>query len=211
MWHRSDLEKEGWRPPSCTGWSAASRSQLVVALSGSFHFKGDPEQLLARVGAISELRNVKYWSTTDQMWRVVANDAHALPASDATKGRPDFSAGEMKKGATLYYWEDDSRLGPIVYKLTILDRTVDRAVVASESLTPVRRLYVTLLKAGALQWAAFFVKISPDTWGIYILNRVGEGAGLLSGGHEASYVNHTVALYRHFAGIQTDLEPPAIR
>jgi hypothetical protein len=34
---------------------------------------------------------------------------------------------------------------------------------------------------------------------------------MITGGHEASYVNRAVALYRHLARIPTDREPPAAR
>ena len=39
----------------------------------------------------------------------------------------------------------------------------------------------------------------------------GAATGLLTGGHPASWINRAIAFYRHFAGIPTDVEPPAVR
>jgi hypothetical protein len=51
--------------------------------------------------------------------------------------------------------------------------------------------------------------VAPGTFGVSVLNRSGEGASVLTAGHESSYINRAVALYRQLAGIKTDQEPPA--
>src|SRR4029077_12201770 len=91
IWHAGALAQGKWQPPSCTGWAPASRSKLVITLNGSFHFDGMMDQLLARIGAISQLRNVQYWSTTDKKWRPLAYDASALTGPNAKDRRADFS------------------------------------------------------------------------------------------------------------------------
>lgn len=108
-----ELDTNVWRPSSCTGWSAASRSRVVVALAGLVHVAGGPETLLARAGAVSTLRTVRYWSTTDKMWRPLFLDAAALvgPAERGER-RGDFRPSELQAGRTLYYWVNDSRSGP---------------------------------------------------------------------------------------------------
>ena len=77
-WHGKDLEQVNWLPPSCTGWLAGSPSKLVVTLTASFRFDGPMSVLLARVGSISSLRNIRYWSATDKKWGPLSNDASAL-------------------------------------------------------------------------------------------------------------------------------------
>ena len=72
-----------------------------------------------------------------------------------------------------------------------------------------RRYFLTLFKPGALQSLLIVPRLSPGVFGAFILSRSGEGASLLTAGHDKSYVNRTVALYRHLAGIKTDQEPPA--
>jgi hypothetical protein len=211
IWHGDDLEQSKWRPPACTGWSPASRSKLVVALAGSFRFNGAMTQLLERAGAISTFRNVRYWSTTDKEWRPLANDASALAGPDRASRRADFSASDLIKNAKLYYWEDDSRSGQIVYRLSVFENAPDRAVIASENITPVRRFFVTLFKPGALQSTIFIQRLSAGLFGVYILSRTGEGTSAFAAGHDDSYVNRAVALYRQLAGIKTDQEPAAAR
>jgi hypothetical protein len=211
IWHGSELDQGKWRPPSCTGWPPNSASKLVVAVAGSFRFNGFTAQLVERAGAISTLRSVRYWSTTDKTWRPLANDASALTAPDRANRRADFAASELVKNATLYYWEDDSRSGEIVYRLNILENTSDRAVIAIENITPVRKFFVTLFKPGALQSTIFIQRLSAGLYGIYILSRTDEGMSVFADGHDQSFVNRAVALYRHLAGIRTDQEPPAAR
>lgn len=210
-WHAADLT--GWQPASCTGWSAASadRSKLVIAVAGSFHFDGPLDRLLARVAAISSLRNVQYWSTTDSQWRPLAYDASALSGPDAKSRRADFTAADMPSGASLYYWENDTRSGEVVMRLAVRVRTADTAVVTTANVTPIRRFLVTLFPPNALQTVLVITHIAPKTWGVYMLSRTSDQSSMLAGGHEASYVNRAVALYRQIAGIRTDQEPPAMR
>ena len=207
IWHSKDLEQ--WHPPSCTGWPAASPSKLIVTLAGSFRFDGLISELMARFGNVSALRDIRYWSTTDRRWGPLSNDSYALTGPDPKMRRRDFAAPDFVKGAELYYWEDDVRTGPAVYRLKVYESTAERFVIASDNVTPVRRFFLTLFKPGALQSLLIVQHTAPGTFGVYILSRSGEGASILTTGYEKSYVNRAAALYRHLAGIKTDQEPPA--
>lgn len=211
LWHADDLTRAGWTPPDCLGWASASQSRLIVATAGSFRFDGTADKLVARIGAISTLRGVRYWSVTDRMWRPLVLDAWALSRPDPLSRRPDFPAAEMTVGSELYYCEDDSRSGKIVHRMTVRERSPTRAVIAIENLSPVRFLFVTLFEPGTLQSVEIVELVSPGVWGFYLLTRTGEGVGAFAGGHEASYVNRAVSIYRHLAGIPTDEEPPPAR
>lgn len=208
-WHGDDLARSGWKPPDCSGWAPSSHSRFVLAIAGSFRFDGGTDELAARVGAISALRDVRYWSVTDKLWRPLLNDASALSRPDPRSRRADFGPAEMTAGSELYYWENDSRSGKVVHQMTVLVRNPARLVIAIENRTPVRFLLVTLFDPGALQSVEFFDLVSPGVWGFYLLTRTGEGVSALAGGHEASYINRAVAIFRHLAGLQTDEEPPA--
>jgi hypothetical protein len=209
IWHEKDLEQANWHPPSCTGWPADSRSRLIVTLTGSFRFNGSMNELLARVGTISALRRIQYWSTTDKKWGPLSNDAFALTGPDPKSRRRDFSAAELGKGAELYYWEDNVRTGPAVNRLRVLENTPERVVITSDNVTAVRRFFFTLFKPGALQSVLIVQRIAPGIFGVFILSRSGMGASALTSGHDDSYVNRATALYRWLAGIKTDQEPPA--
>jgi hypothetical protein len=207
IWPGKELEQ--WRPPSCTGWLTDSHAKLIVTLTGSFRFDGPMSALLARVGTISALRSIRYWSTTDKKWGPLSNDASALTGPDSKARRPDFSASELVKGADLYYWEDDAHTGQAVYRLRVSESTSERFVISSDNVTPIRRFWFTLFQPGALQSVLVIEHVAPGIFGVLVLNRSGDGASVLTAGHESSYVNRAAALYRQLAGIRTDQEPPA--
>ena len=209
VWHEKDLKRSDWEPPHCAGWAPLSHSKLVLAMAGSFRFNGTVDELVARIGAISTLRGVRFWSVTEKTWRPFVVDASALSGFDPRNRRPDFLVTEMTAGSELYYWEKQARSGSIVYRMTVLERSPARTVVATENLSPVRFLFLTLFAPGAIQSVTCVELISPGVWGAYILVRTGAGASALASGHDASYVNRAIAIYRHLAGIPTDEEPPA--
>lgn len=210
IWHGDELDRQNWQPPACTGWPAASRARLIVTLAASFRFGGTMDGLLARVGAISSLRDIRYWSATDNKWGPLAHDASALTGPDAGARRADFAPAELVKGADLHYWENDTRTGATVYRMRVLENSAERAVISSDNVTPVRRFLFTIFKPGALQSLLIIQRQGPGLYGAYIVSRSGEGTSILAAGHDDSYVSRANALYRALAGIRTDLEPPAL-
>jgi hypothetical protein len=79
----------GWAPPSCLGWDGAAPT-LLVAIAGRLHEPGGAEALLARFGAVSRLRGVRYWSVTAQAWQTLIHDALAVTDAAGTNRRDDF-------------------------------------------------------------------------------------------------------------------------
>jgi len=208
VWHEEDLKRIGWGPPDCTGWLRSSRSKLVLAMTGSFRFDGTVDEIVERIGAISTLPAVRYWSVTDLTWRPLALDASALSRPDRHSRRQDFVAAEMATGRELYYWELHRRSGNIVNRMTVLERSPVRAVIATENVTPVRIFLITLFEPATLQSVAFVELLAPGVWGVYFLTRAGQGASALAVGREESYINVATAMYEHIAGIQSSGEPP---
>lgn len=207
LWHADDLKGAAWTPPSCTGWSPSPPTTLVAALAGEFAFKGGAETLLARIGAVSNLKSLHYWSAAARTWRPMARDATALMGSDPRGRRPDFSAREFAKGNLLYYWLDDDQTGPGIYRMWVLERSEDRIVIASENASRVRFLFFTLFQPGEIQAVEFLERSGPDHWRVYLLTRLPQRARL-QGWQEASPVNRLVALYRQLAGLPADAEAP---
>ncbi|MGT2472123.1 DUF6675 family protein [Paraburkholderia terrae] len=207
------LDTGVWRPSSCTGWPAASRSRVVVALAGLVRVADGPETLLTRAGAVSTLRTVRYWSTTDKKWRALFLDAAALAGpAEGGERRDDFRPSELQAGRTYYYWVDDSRSGPLVYKVRVLERSSHRVALAEENVSPVRAFGMTLFRPAALQTVVFAQRQADDVWGLYILVRIDrQASSFITSGHEASTANRALALFRHLAGVPTDAEPPAVR
>ena len=127
-----------------------------MALAGKFRFEGSADDLLTRMGAVSALRGIRYWSVSDNEWRTLIEHASALEGPDLSRRRPDFVAAELKKARIVYFAHDDNRTaGEIIYRLEIRELASDRLVVATENVSPVRQFILTLVNSGGLQNSTF--------------------------------------------------------
>lgn len=199
-----------WDPPGCTGWTARDEETVIVALAGSFHHRGDVEDLLIRFGDISTLTDVRYWSVSEKAWRPLVIEATALTAPDPEQERADFGIADLVSGRDLFVAQSDNRSsGTVVYRMRVLEVRPERLVIQTENVTSIRFWLLTLFEPGDVQAVYFLERLSPDAWGYYSLTRTDVASKLPRRGHESSYINRAVALYRHFAGIPTDRDPPA--
>jgi hypothetical protein len=207
VWDRSSLGRD-WAPPACLGWSQPGFTTLISTVA-RFHANG-PEELLRRIGEISRLAGIRYWSTTHQSWRTLIVNAAALerPGGGA---RPDFSAADLAQGSIRHFQQTDSLSGKATYKLQMVSVTPDRLIFETENVTALHYMLVPLFPPHELQAIYFLERESPDTWRYYSIARTGKNASSLAAGHDASAVNRAVAFFRYFAGIPTDQEPPAAR
>jgi hypothetical protein len=208
-------EREGlggtWVPPDCTGWKSPGFAMLVVT-AGRFHAPSGAAGLIQRIGAISELKGIRYWSTTHQSWRTLINNSSALESSAGPR-RKDFAPDELTPGSTLYFEQEDNLTGKATYRLRVLSISAERMVFETENVTTMRYLFVPVFHPGEIQ-AVYFLDREPETedvWRFYNISRTGPGASSLAIGHDASSINRAVALYRHLARIPTDQEPPPAR
>lgn len=209
VWHSDDLRRHHWSPPNCTGWSPNTETKLVLSMTGSFAFKGTANDLLARVGAISTLASIQYWSTTSGEWRHLIDNAVALNSALPNDRRKDFSASELKAPLIRHYWVHDTRLGDIVYAMRVKATDPKELIVLTENESAVRSFFVTLFAPSSLQSLVALNEQSPGVWRVYAVTRTGAGIGGLSIVSDRSFINRAVALYRHLSGIPTNLEQPA--
>ena len=197
-----------WTPPACTGWEDGNYT-ILVAGAGRFHHQGDVDELLVRVGALSNLPTIRYWSVSRGRWHRLFPQAYALAGPDRAIRRADFSNGEMRPGKKLYFWQkESSSAGSGVYQLRVLARGPEQLAFDVQNVTPVQIGFVTLFAAGEYTFLYFLEKESSRVWRYYSLFRAGTGPSLLANLHRKSYVNRAVAVYRYLAGIPTDREPP---
>jgi hypothetical protein len=209
FWDRSDLGRD-WTAPACTGWTTPGYSTLVATV-GRFRHTGGSAELLRRIGAISELTGVRYWSTTHQRWQTLIVQAHALSGPAADGRRKDFSPDEIAEGKTLYFHQQDNLSGKAVYRMRILSASTDRIALSTENVSAMRYFMVTLFDPGEMQSVYFLDRESPEVWRYYSIARTGPQSNSLTAGHTASSINRAVAYYRRLVGIPTDKEPPAAR
>ena len=208
VWSEAELRRSGWQAAGCLGW-ATGRTRLAAALAGQFQFSGPADELVARLGRISALKSVRYWSVSHKAWQALVSDAGTVGASQ-TREQPDLDTAALVPGSSFQYFEVNPT-GRTVYRLTVRERTAERIVVATENVTPIRIGILTAFEPGAMQSVIFLDKRGPGLWGYYQTIRATEGASVIALGSDASYVNRLAALYRYMAGIPTDREPPAAR
>ena len=208
VWSESELRRSGWQAAGCLNWGTG-RTRLAAALAGQFQFAGSLDDLAARLGRLSALKTVRYWSVTHKAWEPLVTDAGVLGGAEGPP-RPDLGAGELVPGSSFTYFEV-SHGARTVYRMTIREHTADRLVVATENLTPIRAGILTAFEPGGMQSVIFLDRRGRDLWGYYQTIRAAEGASIIALGSDGSYVNRLAALYRNIAGIPTDQEPPAAR
>jgi hypothetical protein len=209
FWSESEFGRD-WRPPACTGWTATGFATLVTTVA-RFRYPWGAEGLLRRVGAISQLAGVRYWSTTHQQWQTLVVDAYAATGPQSTQHRGDFTPDEMTEGKVLYFQQADNLSGKALYRMRIINSSADRLVFDVENVSVMRYFFVTLFHPAELQSIYFLDRESADVWRYYSISRSGRNASRLVAGHESSSINRSVAFYRALAGIPTDQEPPAAR
>jgi hypothetical protein len=194
VWLGADLRRDGWSPPACLGWTGDSR--LVAALAVTFRSGSTLGQLVARMTDVSAYPSVDYWSVSHQAWRPIALEARpvAQPAGAAA--------------SDLYYVERGDLSGSSTYRLGVVERTPDRAVIVSQNVSPIRIAVITAFEPGALQLALFIERAGPDLWHLYALSRVGAGSSSLVTSSPSSYLNRLDAFRRYLAGTPTNQEPP---
>lgn len=136
-------------------------------------------------------------------------DAGALAGPDARQRRPDFTLGELRAGADLFFLQQDNRSSdPVVYRMRVLAIDSEHLVISVENVTAVSVFIFTAFDPGDLKSTYVFMRLSPAMWGYYSLSGAREGVALL-GSHGSSYLNRAMAIYRHLAGLPGDQGPPA--
>jgi len=198
-----------WTPQACTGWSLSPSATVVVTVA-RFRYSGGAEGLRRRIGAISEMRGLRYWSTTYQKWQTLIIDAYALTGPEGDQRRPDFSPDEIAAGRSLHVRQEDNLLGKATYGMHIASASADRLVFATENSSTIRFLGLPFFQPGQIQSICFLDRESQDVWRYYSIARMARQASLLVG-HDASLINRAVAVFRHLSGIPADREPPAAR
>jgi len=199
-----------WKPPACTGWAEPGFSTLTTMVA-RFRYTSGAEGLLRRIGAISGLEGMRYWSTTHQQWQTLIVNAYASTGSQQSQRREDFTPDEMKEGRVLYFEQADNLSGKALYQMRMAEVSANRLVFAVENVSIMRYLFVTLFHPGEMQSIYFLDREGDDVWQYYSMVRTGRNASRLAAGHESSSINRAVAFYRSLVGIPTDQEPPAAR
>ncbi|QOY90161.1 DUF6675 family protein [Paludibaculum fermentans] len=209
LWTSSEGGAE-WKPPPCTGWTGTGFSSLI-ATAARFRSSEGVDGLLRRLGAVSGLAGIRYWSATHGKWRTLIASARAMRDLGTDHPRQDFLPEEMTQGSVHYFEQVDNLSGAAVYRMRILEVSNGRLVFEIENSTSIRRFLVTIFQPGEMQAVYFLDREPAGVWRYYALLRTGRNANRLAAGHPSSSINRANAFYRWLAGIPTDQEPPAAR
>jgi len=182
-----------------------------VATVSRFRHNSGFDGLRRRIGAVSELAGMLYWSTSNQRWQPLIVSAHALSGPASDQPRKDYSLDDVREGRSLYFQEEDSLFGKATYQMRVLSASAGGIVFATENSSPIRYFAIPLFAPGEIQAIYFLERESESVWRYYSIARTGKQASLLTEGHEASLINRAVASFRYLAGIPLDKEPPAAR
>lgn len=171
----------------------------------------DEKALIERFGAISQLRSAWYWSTTDQAWRALVSSAYATESANAVTPRADYSDVDLTAGTSLYYRVADSRSDlAINYSMQLAVGPAGHIVVDTTNIDPVKKWGLTLYGPKSLRTLYFLNELSPGVWSYYSITRV-VPATFLANGHDKSFINRAVALFRHYLGLPATSAPPPAR
>jgi hypothetical protein len=207
-WGKTELGRD-WKPPACTGWTAVGFTVLVTT-AARFRHPEDADGLVHHIGAISQLKGMRYWSNTHKRWQTLVVDAYALTGVQHS-GREDFTPDELKAGKELYFQQVDNLSGKATYRMHIDEASRDRIVFDIENVSTMHYFLVPIFHPGELQSIYFLDRESEHVWRYYSMLRMGKNANGMAAGNESSAINRAVAFYRWLAGIPTDQEPPAAR
>lgn len=206
VWEDGDLP-DGWLPPACSGWQPLDYSVLMAAV-GRMRLPGGSQALLQRLGGISVLAGLRYWSVSRDRWTTLISDAHALTTPDPDARRADFRVDELRSGAPRFYWQHEpTTSGSGIYTLQVVTYSDDRLLVAVHNTTPSKVLGITMLAAGGAQTLYLFQHLDGDDWGYYQLTRLAHGRHDWLPVTPASYANRASALFRWFAQLPEDALP----
>lgn len=203
-WHDVTLNFAASCPAALNG-----SAKLVIALASRFVHAGTVEDLAARIGAVSKMGHLKYWSVTDGAWRVLISKAFAVDDGNARRPRSDFSAEEVLSGQTLVMAQRDTRsTGLNLYALMDRSHTSKEMRVTVINLTDIRFLLATIFRRNTLISTHFFTRLRGTEWGYYSLTVVKDGSVK---GREKSFINRAAAFQRFITGERPEQEPALAR
>ena len=191
----------------CFGKSDSAAIWITVA--SVMRSADNRNTFIGRFGAVSQLLTAQYWSTTEQKWRPLVSSAFAIATPDSTQPRGDYSIADLVAGENRYYQVTDSRSGRgVSYRLKMLSSQPGRIVIETANVEPVKKWGLTIYPQEGLHTFYVLDERSPGVWAYYSITRVLPKT-FLAEGHEKSYINRAVALYRHYVRLPTNAEPPA--
>ena len=183
--------------------------ELVVRLTGSLAATADLDLMLARLGAVSAMKNATYWSFTEHKRLALFKDAYAVESASNLQARADFSPAELRHGQELTYVHSDNRSSKLMpYGMRLVKSSPDSLQLHIENLGELRMYGLLMTAARETQWSVTLERLGPARWGYRSLlaqRRLRMGRNEQ---HRLSNLARSAAMFDLLAGRQTDLEAP---
>jgi len=206
----TDVSNNSSPPSGAHCFPESSQGAIWITVTSAIQTPLRPEAILRKFGAISELRGVQYWSTTDHAWRPMISAAFAVTSADTNQPRADYSSAETVGSSRLYRVTDTRIHDPVNYSLQIHPTAQNQIFAETRNVDPIKKWGITLYAPDGLHTLYFLSEGSSGVWSYYSITRA-VPASFLARGHEQSYINRAIALYRHYLQLPTTAEPPAAR
>ena len=205
IWRQDQIPN--WVPPACLNWKAQT-FDFMLAGAGRFRGVEDIETIARRVVSFSTLTKIRYWSTSNQEWRNLFDEAGSLSKPDLKSRRDDFTDNNVQTGAQLHYFQDEnSFLGPVVFRMKVYERTFDRLVYSSVNTSPFQVALLDAVEAGKFEQYYFIQRGRNDTWTYFSLVRSQMNYAFLAPSPSSS-LNRASAYFRHIAGLAYERKFP---
>jgi hypothetical protein len=192
--------------PDCNGLRSRD-IELLVRVTARFHSPLDGAAMLGRLGAVSALKGMPYWSYTDKMRQLLVSESYAVDHPVSMKARADFSPAELRSGALLFFVQSNNRAAALTpYSLQLLSHGPDRLLLRVENAADLRYLGMKVVAAHEMQWVLALEPLANGHWGYRSLLGICHLGMGRAEQHRLSNLARSVALFDHLAGRQTDIE-----
>lgn len=193
-------------PPDCTGLTRRD-PELLVRVVGSYVAAGDMSAQLLRLGAVSTLKGMGYWSFTDRKRLTLIQEAFAVDSPVNQRPRPDFTLEELRRGDELYFLQRDNRSSALVpYGLRVLPTGPESVLLRVENVGDIKMMGLTLMAAREVQWAVTIERLGGTRYGYRSLLAVQRLRIGSADKHRLSNLARAVAMFDLLAGQQTEVE-----
>ena len=193
--------------PDCSGLRNHD-VELLVRVTARFASTQDAPAMLARLGTVSSLKGMAYWSYSDKKRLMLIRESFAVDHPGSMKPRADFSAAELRSGAVLHFAQSDNRAAALVpYSLQLLSAGPERLALRVENVGDLRYMGLKLVGAHEMQWLMTLEALANGHWGyrsLLAIYHLGWGGAEQ---HRLSNLARSVAMFDHLTGRQTDIEP----
>lgn len=180
---------------------------LLIRLTASYGAAGTLDDQLARVGAVSMLKGMPYWSFTDRQRQPLIREAYAIDSAESMKPRADFSVTELRRGQDVFFAHSDNRssaLVPFVMRLTQQD--AQGFSLRVESLGDVKFMGLTVLAAHEIQWGVRIEHLGGNRFGYRSLLGVRKLRMGPADKHRLSNLARAAAMFDLLSGRVTEVE-----